>query len=163
MTTPLISTLVPIVRQKLKEQQAQSKPHLSIEQILNDTGIHSVSPQVMAEIRAEIYAHLGLGVCLPGTLKKQLQGFIFDHAVFRSSELRYYFPGDNEKDLFINLNQLGYVAKELPAVDEPVWRPKFMQKKTVKKQLQRDRIGNKEYLAYLFYKPPQLTENIIKH
>jgi len=161
----LIPKLVRIVRQKLKEQERQpGQSRLSIEQILNGAGIHSMPPQAMAEVRAEVYHSLGLGICPVGALKKQLQGLIFDYPAFRITELRFYFPGDREKDVLDTLYELGYVSMKLSEENEPVWRPKFMQKKTVQKHLAaRSRLGNQAYFDYLFYTPPQTSDKIIKH
>ncbi|WDE09006.1 hypothetical protein SG34_029950 [Thalassomonas viridans] len=160
----LIPELVRIVRQKLKEQESQPKQtRMSIEQILNDAGIHSMPLQEMAEIRAEVYESLGLGGCPPGTFKKQLQGLIFDHPVFRITELYFYFPGVKKQEVVSALYELNYVSMKFPEENEPVWRPKFMQRKTVQKQLaSRPRLGNKAYFDYLSYTPPQPTDTIIK-
>lgn len=165
LNKPLIPKLVRIVRQKLKEQKHHpEQKQLTIEQILNDAGIYKMPVQVMVEVRAEVYENLGLRMCPPGTLKRQLQGFIFDHPVFRISELRFYFPGDKERHVLNALYELSYVSKKLPEENEPVWQPKFMQRKTVLKQLEvREKIGNKAYFDYLTYTPPQPTEPIIKH
>ena len=91
MNNDLILRVVGIVRQKLKEQKQNPKEaDLSIEQILNQSGISGLGPQPMAEFRAEVYhgLGLGLGLCQPGTLRQTLQSFIFDYDVFRISELR---------------------------------------------------------------------------
>ncbi|WDE04098.1 hypothetical protein SG34_022475 [Thalassomonas viridans] len=163
----LIERLAALVRQKLKEQEQQpEEKHLTIEQILNNAGVHAliIGTQALAEIRACIYNKLGLGICTPGTLRKTLQGFVFDYDVFRPSELRYYFPGDLEEDIKQNLNELGYVLKPLVGEQEPIWRPKRMLRTTVRRKLDaRPRIGDRKYFAYLSYKPPQRNNTITKH
>ncbi|WDE13500.1 hypothetical protein [Thalassomonas haliotis] len=162
----LLDKLAALVRHKLKEQEQQPRgERLTIEQILNSAGIHGViiGTQALAEIRACIYHSLGLGISVPGTLKKTLQGFIFDHDVFRPSEVRFYFPGDLEAEIYNNLTELGYALKTQVGEEEPVWRPKGMQRSTVAKKLaDRARIGSKEYLAYLSYTPPR-KDTITKH
>ncbi|WDE12340.1 hypothetical protein [Thalassomonas haliotis] len=165
MNNALVLKVVGIVRQKLKEQELKPRhSHQTIEQILNESGICGLGPQPMAEFRAEIYHALGMGLCQPGTLKESLQGFIVDYQVFSVSELRYYFPGDLEAEIYSNLTELGYALKTLVGAQEPVWRPKGMQRHTVKRKLEgRAKIGNPEYLAYLSYKPPQRKNTIVKH
>ncbi|WP_281558891.1 hypothetical protein [Thalassomonas sp. RHCl1] len=165
MNSDLVLKVVGIVRQKLKEQELQPKENqLTIEQILNQAGISGLGPQPMAEFRAEIYHSLGLGLCQDGELRQALQMFTFDYDVFRVSELRYYFPGDLEAEIFSNLNELGYVLKTLVGEQEPVWRPKFMQRQTVQKKLAgRKRIGSAEYIAYLSYKPTPPVNKTVKH
>ncbi|WDE08565.1 hypothetical protein SG34_032090 [Thalassomonas viridans] len=165
MNNSLIQKVVGIVRQKLKEQEnLPGHSHKTIEQILNESGICGLGPQPMAEFRAEIYHALGLGLCQPGTLKESLQGFILDYDVFSVSELRYYFPGDKEAELFSHLTELGYVLKTLVGEPEPVWRPKGMQRHTIQRKLKaRKRIGSPEYLAYLSYKPPQRKDTTVRH
>ncbi|WDE05245.1 hypothetical protein SG34_028815 [Thalassomonas viridans] len=165
MNEPLIQRVLGIVRQQLKEQaQKPKETQLTIEQILNLSGIHGLGPQAMAEFRAEIYAGLGMGISQPGTLRQNLQGLIFDYDVFRVSELRYYFQGDKEAEIYSHLTELGYMLKTLADENEPVWRPKFMKRSTVQKKLAaRKRIGSKEYLAYLSYTPPNSNDSTTKH
>ena len=167
MNDALIDKLVAIVRQTLKQQQQQPRhSHKSIELILNESGVHgaAIGYQVMSAVRAVVYHSLGLGVCQPEALCQQLQGFIFDYDVFRMSELRYFFPGDLEADIFSHLQALDYLAKDVIGENEPVWRPKHMRRTTVLKQLAgRVRIGSKEYLAYLSYQPPKFTDTITRH
>ena len=165
MNNELVLKVVGIVRQKLKEQeQHPMHNHLTIEQILNQSGICGLGPQAMAELRAEVYHALGMGLCQPGTLKETLRGFIIDYEVFNVSELRYYFPGDLEAEIYNHLSKLGYALKTLVGEQEPVWRPKGMQRHTVKRKLEaRARIGSPEYLAYLSYEPPQREDTIVKH
>lgn len=158
LNSTLIAKLVNIIRQKQKQD-----PRVTIELILNEAGIHSVPPQAMAEARAEFYQRLNIGISAVDVLKQHLTYFIADHDVFRVSELRYYFPGDKEQALHINLEQLGYVSRDdIPNEQEPVWCPKYMQQKTILKKLERPRIGSKKYLDYLFYQPQKPTETIIK-
>ena len=165
MHQTLITKLIGIVRQKLKEQQLLPEHNqATIMQILNEAGASGVGFQAMAELRAEVFAGLGIGLRPAGKLRQNLQGFLFDYDVFRPSELRYYFPADPEAELFSNLTELGYILKTLPGEDEPIWRPKLMRQDTVKKKLAaRDRVGSPEYLAYLSYTPPHGNNSIIKH
>jgi len=165
LSNALVLKVAGIVRQKLKEQEQQPRhTHQTIEQLLNQSGVCGLGPQAMAEFRAEVYHTLGMGLCQPGTLKETLQGFIVDYEVFSVSELRYYFPGDLEAEIYSYLTELGYVLKTLVGAQEPVWRPKGMQRHTVKRKLEgRARIGSPEYLAYLSYQPPQRTDTIVKH
>ncbi|WDE06124.1 hypothetical protein SG34_004115 [Thalassomonas viridans] len=155
MHQTLITKLIGIVRQKLKEQQLLPEHNqTTIMQILNESGVGGIGFQAMAELRAEVLAGLGIGLCPPGTLRQNLQGFLFDYDVFRPSELRYYFPADPEAEIFSNLTELGYILKTQVEEDEPIWRPKLMRRDTVKKKLAaRDRVGSPEYLAYLSYRP----------
>lgn len=165
LNSKLIPKLIQVVRHKLKEQEQQAKElQLTIEQILNEAGVHSLGPQAMAELRAEVYEGLGFGLSAPGTLRERLEGFLFDYEVFRISELRYFFPADKEADIISKLTELGYVAKDLPGEQEPVWRPKFTHTRTVQNKLSaRPRAGNKAYFDYLFYTPSESADKIIKH
>ncbi|WP_281557795.1 hypothetical protein [Thalassomonas sp. RHCl1] len=165
MNDDLIQRVLAIVRQTLKQQEhLPEDKQKSVEQIINESGVSGIGPQGMAEFRAGIYAGLGIGVCQPGTLRQNLQGLLFDHDVFRVSELRFFFPGDPEAEIFSNLTELGYTLKTLVGEPEPVWRPKFMQRATVTRKLaSRKRIGSPEYLAYLSYKPPQRNDTITRH
>ncbi|WDE05502.1 hypothetical protein SG34_000700 [Thalassomonas viridans] len=134
-----------------------------IEKTLNEAGVYGMPPHEMAEIRAQVYHRLEIRVSTPEALKQHLVYFMADYDIFRLSELRYYFPGDSKQELQIALEQLGYVCRtDIPGEQEPVWCPKFLQKKTVKSKLDRPRLGSQSYLDYLFYQTPQVKNPIGK-
>ena len=149
MNSELINNLTAIV---LQEQIKQ--PWLTIEVILNDAGVYGVSAGAMVEVRAAVYYRLGRGLTAPAQLEDALACFIFDHPVFRWSELRFYFKGDPKAELKKLLKTFKYRCRYISDQEESVWAPARMWRFTIKHQLaNRTKAGDKEYFDYLNYQP----------
>lgn len=140
-----------LVTRVLLEQVKQ--PWLSIEEILNGAGVYGLSIGAMVEIRAAVYYRLGRGLTPPGELAQALSNFIFDHPVFRWSELRFYFQGDPKSDIKKLLKEHRYTCSYITELEEFVWAPVRMWHVTVRHQLsRRNKAGSKEYFDFLCYR-----------
>ncbi len=99
------------------------QPWLSVEEILNHAGVYGISVSAMVEIRAGVYYPLDRGLTAAQELKEALGCFIFDHPVFRWSELRFYFKGDLKNVLTDLLKTFKYKCRYLEELGEFIWVP----------------------------------------
>lgn len=129
---------------------------ISIERILNESGIAGGSIYSRVETRARVLYRLGIGVAPDRLLEKAICYFIADQPVFRWSELRHHFQSNMEQEIEAILYKLKYSSRYLAQEGEYVWAPKRMWSITVKRHLRRRApLGDQVLFDYLTYKPPE--------